>query len=260
MDPAATEVTVPASARNRAGAPLLTARGVARVFPSGRGLLGIDLQLHAGEFVALLGPSGSGKSTLLRLLAGLDQATAGQIRLLGARRAPAHRGDTSVALVFQRPHLVGSLSAVENVLAGRLGHAPRWRALMSRFTRRDWTLAFESLEQVGLLSHAHDRSDRLSGGEQQRVAIARALAQQPRLLLADEPVSSLDPANARRVLEVIRQCADRGIGVICSLHQPELAAAFADRTVAMEAGRVVRAAGSFNCLPPGAVGNAVPAG
>ena len=253
-------MTVPAHPVNQPVAPLLAAHGAARVFSNGRGLLGIDLQVCAGEFVALLGPSGSGKSTLLRLLAGLDRATAGEILLLGAPRRPSHRSDTSVALVFQRPHLVGRISAVENVLGGRLGHAPRWRAMLRQFTQTDWTVAFEALEKVGLLRHAHDRTDRLSGGEQQRVAIARALAQQPRLLLADEPVSSLDPDNARAVLRVLRECSYAGIAVVCSLHQPELAVAFADRTVSMDAGRAERTVASVDGLPRGTLDHAVLAG
>lgn len=250
----------PASPPRRSVTPLLAARGAARVFSNGRGLLGIDLHVRAGEFVALLGPSGSGKSTLLRLAAGLDRATGGAIELTGAPRRPARRGDTSVALVFQRPHLVGNISAIENVLGGRLGHVPRWRALLRKFTEHDRALAYEALEQVGLLRHADDRTDRLSGGEQQRVAIARALAQQPRLLLADEPVSSLDPASARRILQMLRAGADRGLGVICSLHQPELAVAYADRTVSMEADQAVRTRESVDGLAGGALGSAALAG
>ena len=253
-------MTAPASPPRGSGAPLLAVRGAARVFSNGRGLLGIDLQVRAGEFVALLGPSGSGKSTLLRLAAGLDRATGGEIELTGAPRRPNRRGDTSVALVFQRPHLVGNISAIENVLGGRLGHMPRWRALLRKFTQQDWALAFEALEQVGLLLHADDRTDRLSGGEQQRIAIARALAQEPRLLLADEPVSSLDPANARKILQILRACADRGLGVVCSLHQPELAVAYADRTVSMEADQAVATRDLVNGLPRGALGSAVLAG
>jgi len=230
-------------------APLVEVHRAERVFPNGRGLLGFDMHIDEGEFIALLGPSGSGKSTLLRLLAGLDRATAGEIRLFGAPQRTTNRGDPSVGLVFQRPHLVGRISAVENVLGGRLGHVPRWRTLLRSFGRRDWMLAFDALEKVGLLGHAHDRTDQLSGGEQQRVAIARALAQRPRLMLADEPVSSLDPANARAVLQVLRECTRDRIAVVCSLHQPELAAAYADRTLSLEGGRTARTSGVVDDAP-----------
>lgn len=253
-------MTAPTDPRNSPAAPLMATHGLSRVYANGRGLLSIDLQVRAGEFVALLGPSGAGKSTLLRLFAGLDRATAGGILLRGVPRTPAHRRDTSVALVFQRPHLVGSISAAENVLGGRLGHATLWRGLARAFTENDWALALEALDQVGLLGHAHDRTDRLSGGEQQRVAIARAIAQQPRLLLADEPVSSLDPANAQRVLRILRGCADRGIAVVCSLHQPQLASEFADRAVFLEAGRLARKPDGIDCPLHSPLGAATPAG
>lgn len=237
MDAAATGLMLqPADAL--AQAPALAARGLTRTFGSGRGVFDVDLRVELRQFLALVGPSGAGKTTLLRMLAGIERPDAGILMRFGNRNASARRGDTNVALVFQRPRLVGRLSAVENVLAGRLGHLPRWQGLLKRFEARDWTLAFECLDRVGLLAHASDRADRLSGGEQQRVAIARALAQQPRVLLADEPVASLDPANARVVLSLLRRCADQGLAVIASLHQPQLAHEFADRVVALQDGRV----------------------
>jgi phosphonate transport system ATP-binding protein len=222
------------------GASALAASGLTRRFANGRGVFDVDLHVRRGEFVALTGPSGAGKTTLLRLLAGIERPDRGAVVADGRQRTGARRGDTSIALVFQRPRLVGRATSAENVLAGRLGHLPRWRALLKRFGADDWQLALQSLDQVGLLEHAADRADRLSGGEQQRVAIARALAQQPRVLLADEPVSSLDPDNARRVLTILRACADRGLAVVASLHQPELAREFSDRCVAMAAGRFVK--------------------
>ena len=228
------------SAGEALGASALAASGLTRRFASGRGVFEVDLHVRRGEFVALTGASGAGKTTLLRMLAGIERPDRGIVVADGHQRTSARRGDTSIALVFQRPRLVGRATAAENVLAGRLGHLPRWRGLLKRFEAQDWTLAFESLERVGLLDHAADRADRLSGGEQQRVAIARALAQQPRVLLADEPVSSLDPDNARRVLTILRACADRGLAVIASLHQPDLAQEFSDRCVAMAAGRFVK--------------------
>jgi phosphonate transport system ATP-binding protein len=237
MDAAALVLTPP-RAVTAVAAPVLALRRASRFYANGRGLAPIDLKLRAGRFVALVGASGAGKSTLLRLLAGLDRPSGGEVLLDGAPRRPARRGDTAVALIFQRPHLVGRMRVVDNVLGGRLGNLPRWRGLIGRFTDADWALALECLDQVGLLEHANERTDRLSGGEQQRVAIARALVQQPRALLADEPVASLDPDNARRVLSLLRGCADRGLAVLASLHQPDLARAFADQTVALGAAQV----------------------
>ncbi|MFN7573078.1 MAG: phosphonate ABC transporter ATP-binding protein [Betaproteobacteria bacterium] len=220
---------------------VLGARAVSRRYGHGtaqRGVFDISLTLRAGEFVALLGASGAGKTTLLRLLAGLEVPDAGRIERTGHSATRHHRGDTSVAIVFQRPRLIGRLTAIDNVLGGRLGHVPRWRGLARRFREEDWRAALTALARVGLLERAEERTDRLSGGEQQRVAIARALAQQPRALLADEPVASLDPANAVRVLDILRALADDGLAVLCSLHQPEWARQYADRVLGLAAGRL----------------------
>jgi phosphonate transport system ATP-binding protein len=237
---------LPPSHRDHASdqAPLLAVRGLTRLFrdhAAERGIRGVDLTLRAGEFVALLGPSGAGKTTALRLLAGLDAADAGSVQRPGrtADDGRCRRGDTAVALVFQKPRLIGRLTALDNVLAGRLGHLPRWRGLLRRFRPDDLRHALQALERVGLLARADERCDRLSGGEQQRVAIARALAQAPSVLLADEPVASLDPGNAERVLRILRELADDGLAVLCSLHQPELAQRYADRLVLLDRGRLI---------------------
>ncbi len=217
----------------------LVARGLTRRFANGRGVFDVNLQVQRGELIALTGASGAGKTTLLRMLAGIGRPDQGSVVINGHTRVGAQRGDTSVALIFQQPRLVGRATAAQNVLAGRLGHVSRWRGLLKQFGAHDWTRAFECLDRVGLLAHAADRADRLSGGEQQRVALARALAQQPAVLLADEPVASLDPDNARRVLTLLRHCADQGLAVITSLHQVELAREFAHRCVVMSEGRLM---------------------
>jgi len=229
----------PREHRPASAATLLAAQALTRSFGANppRGVFDLHLVLRAGEFVALLGASGAGKTTLLRLLAGLEAADRGRIeRFAGRARDP--RGDTSVALVYQRPRLVGRLNVIDNVLAGRLGHVSLWRGLARRFHVDDWRIAFAALDRVGLLDRAGERTDRLSGGEQQRIAMARALAQQPRVLLADEPVSSLDPANAERVLDTLRALADEGMAVLCSLHQPQLARRYADRIIGLSHGRL----------------------
>ena len=145
-----------------------------------------------------------------------------------------------VAVIFQQFNLVSRLTALENVLAGRLGYVQAWRGLLRRFTRADRLSALECLDRVGLLDHAMVRADRLSGGQQQRVAIARALAQRPRLILADEPVASLDPTAADGVMALLKSIArSDGVAVLCSLHQVHFARAYADRIIGLSQGRIV---------------------
>jgi phosphonate transport system ATP-binding protein len=196
-----------------------------------------------GEFVALLGPSGAGKSTLFRCVTRLVAPDTGVVRVLG-RDISALGGQElrlarrDVGLIFQQFNLIGRLSAMDNVLAGRMGHASTLRVMLRQFTLADRQLALAALDRVGLLERAGQRADSLSGGQQQRVAIARVLAQQARLLLADEPVSSLDPQSAENVLGILRNIArETGIAVVCALHQVDLARRYADRVVALRGGR-----------------------
>ena len=204
----------------------------------------VTLDFPAGRFTVLLGPSGAGKSTLLRTLNGLVVPTSGAATsdglgpiLASRERLKAHRQRT--AMVFQQHHLVGRVSAHANVVAGRLGHMRRIHALLPP-PETDRLIALEALERVGLLEKAFRRADRLSGGEQQRVGIARALVQRPALLLADEPVASLDPATTDAILQLLHRIAreDR-ITAIVSLHQVELATRYADHIVGLNRGQVV---------------------
>ncbi len=150
------------------------------------------------------------------------------------------RARRRVAIIFQQFNLVSRLTALQNVLAGRLGHVTAWRGWLRRFERHDMLLALECLDRVGLLEYAAQRADRLSGGQQQRVAIARALAQEPDFIVADEPVASLDPNAGAGVLELLRGIArSEGVGVLCSLHQVHFAREYADRVVGLASGRVV---------------------
>lgn len=205
----------------------------------------VDLSVAPGEFVALIGPSGAGKSTIFRCISRLVIADSGEIEVLGQRMdnlsgRALRLQRRSIGLIFQQFNLIGRLSAMENVLAGRLGAVPTWRAVLRRFQPADRQVALEALDRVGLLAQAYQRADRLSGGQQQRVAIARVLAQESQIILADEPVASLDPIAANNVLEILRMIArERGIAVLCSLHQTALARTFADRIVALHSGRVV---------------------
>ncbi len=214
-------------------------------FPGGvQALHQTCVEFHAGEFAVLLGPSGAGKSTLLKCLNFLNRPTAGHVIVDGIgqladsrRQLRAHRCRT--AMIFQQHQLISRHSALKNVLVGRLGDYGTLRSLFP-LPRSESEFALECLERVGLLEKALDRVDSLSGGQQQRVGIARALAQKPRLILADEPVASLDPATANKVLSIlVRIIKEDHISAIVSLHQVELALKYADRIVGLAQGRIV---------------------
>ena len=224
--------------------PLLRLRGAAVTYPNGRrALVRADLEVAPGEFLVLLGPSGAGKSTLLRGLNGLvplmdgtlEVDDLGSVHDVASLRALRKR----TGMVFQQHQLIGRLSALANVLTGRLGYHSGLRTLLP-LPRADKVIALHALDRVGLMDRALHRVDQFSGGEQQRVGVARALAQAPRLVLADEPVASLDPTTAVHVLTLIHDvCKADGIAAIVSLHQVSLARRFADRIVGLAKGTVV---------------------
>lgn len=203
-----------------------------------------DARFTKGQFIVLLGPSGAGKSTLLRSLNGLVRPTSGTVRdeagksiLETSRQLRKHRQQTG--MIFQQHHLIGRMSALQNVLTGRLAFHSTLRSLMP-LPREDRLLALDALDRVGLMDRALHRADQLSGGQQQRVGIARALAQQPQIILADEPVASLDPATADKVLALLhRICREDQITAIVSLHQVELARRYADHIYGLADGRIV---------------------
>jgi len=205
----------------------------------------VSFDLAAGEVVAIVGPSGAGKTTLFRCITQLISADAGRVELAGRdlaalSGAERRRARRDIGMVFQQYNLVRRMSALDNVLAGRLADMATWRVLVRMPGSEERASALACLERVGLADHASNRADRLSGGEQQRVAIARALAQRSRVVLADEPVSSLDPSAATKVLAALRSIArDDGIAVLCSLHQVRMVAGFADRVVGLRSGKVV---------------------
>jgi phosphonate transport system ATP-binding protein len=229
---------------NRASADVLRLSDASVTYADGTpGLRNATLGFRAGEFTVLLGPSGAGKSTLLRSINGLVPLTSGDVVALefGSIRDQGvlRRHRRATGMVFQQHQLIGRLSALRNVLVGRLGYHSSLRSLLP-LPRRDRLRALEALDRVGLLDCALKRVDELSGGQQQRVGIARALAQQPRVLLADEPVASLDPGTALRVLELMHGiCKSDGITAIVSLHQVEFARQFADRVVGVAGGSIV---------------------
>lgn len=213
-------------------------------------LRGVSLRVEAGEMVALLGASGSGKSTLMRHLNGLQRADVGPGSLVrvhgrtvqqgGVLARDIRRQRAEVAAIFQQFNLVDRLPVMLNVMAGALHRLPLWRALLQRFPAAEHTRAHEALVRVGIERCAWQRASTLSGGQQQRAAISRALVQQARLILADEPVASLDPASSRRVMELLAELnQELGVTVLVSLHQVEHAFAFCPRTIALRAGEVV---------------------
>jgi phosphonate transport system ATP-binding protein len=225
--------------------PILQLKGITKTYPSGtRALSGISLDIQCGEFVVLIGLSGSGKSTLLRCINRLVDPTTGSVLFDGvdvtrARGAELRRIRRRIGMIFQQFNLVRRASVFGNVLAGRLGSRPLWRTIALRPTREDVTLAFENLERVGIVDKAYARADALSGGQQQRVGIARALMQRPDLMLADEPVASLDPATSHSVMKYLEEINKKdGITVICSLHFLSLARRYGTRVVALKDGKV----------------------
>ena len=225
--------------------PRLSVRSVSKAFGVGVGarkaLDAISFEVREHEMVAVLGPSGAGKTTLFRCITGLLAPDVGEVRVAGLDVSRLRgRERRHIAVVFQQFNLVSRLSALDNVLAGRLGHVAAWRGWTRRFTRADRLLALECLDRVGLLPQAKQRADTLSGGQQQRVAIARALAQQPDIIIADEPIASLDPNISAEILDLLRGiCHDDGVSVVCSLHQLHLATAYADRLIGLANGKLV---------------------
>jgi phosphonate transport system ATP-binding protein len=222
----------------------LAARGLTKRYGARLALDGASIAVAPGEFVAVLGSSGAGKTTLFRCLTRLAEPDAGEIEI-GGRRLDGLRGRKlaqarrEIGVVFQQFNLVRRLSALDNVLAGRLASTPFWRVAARAFAEPEIARAAVALTAVGLADHLHQRADTLSGGQQQRVAIARALAQDSHILLADEPIASLDPETAVTILSLMRDLArERRMAVLCTLHQPQLAGRFADRVLTMEAGRV----------------------
>lgn len=224
--------------------------GLSKTFKGGfQALDRVSLNVAPGEMVALIGASGSGKSTLLRHVSGLmsGNGVSSQVRVAGRlvqrngaieRDVRAVRAD--VGFVFQQFNLVGRLPVLTNVLSGALSRMPLWRSCLKRFTQEERELGLEALARVGIVEHAYKRASALSGGQQQRAAIARTIVQQAKVILADEPIASLDPESARRVMQTLSDLnrQDRTT-VIVSLHQVDMALRFCPRTVALNRGRVV---------------------
>lgn len=220
-----------------------------KTFGRKQALYDLALSVQPGEMVALIGASGSGKSTLLRHVAGLacgDRSGAGRIHVLGREvqaqgrlSSDVRRLRADIGYIFQQFNLVGRLSVVQNVLLGCLGRTPRWRGTLGLFTVEEKQRALHALKRVGLADLAMQRASTLSGGQQQRVAIARALCQRAKVILADEPIASLDPESARKVMQILADInREDGTTVVVTLHQVDYATRYCQRAVALKGGRI----------------------
>jgi phosphonate transport system ATP-binding protein len=227
---------------------MLEIEGLTRRFGEKKAVDGVSLRIPAGQMVGVIGRSGAGKSTLLRLINRLAEPSAGRIvfegrDVTGLKGRGLRDWRTECAMIFQQFNLVQRLDVLTNVLIGRLNHRHGFMAkigsLLCQFSPEERAMALATLDRFDLLSTALQRSDTLSGGQQQRVAICRALMQQPRLILADEPIASLDPRNARTVMDALAQVNRDGITVLVNLHHLDTAREYCSRVVAMQQGRVV---------------------
>ena len=222
---------------------------LSKTFSGGKGLDRVSLHIKPGEMVSLIGSSGSGKSTLMRHIAGLMPGDADGGRIEVAQHLIQDRGVISrdirtmraeIGMVFQQFNLVDRMSVLRNVMLGALSRTALWRSLLGFFHEEDARLAYKALARVGIMEKAHQRTSNLSGGQQQRAAIARALVQRARVLLADEPIASLDPESSRNVMETLRDLNQKdGLTVLVTLHQVDYALSFCPRTIALKHGRVV---------------------
>jgi phosphonate transport system ATP-binding protein len=225
---------------------MLTVEKLTKTYRTGdKALKDVSFTVPEGQVVGLIGPSGAGKSTLIRCVNRLVQPSSGRVRLgaLDVTGMPAgalRRARRRIGMIFQEYALVERLTVMENVLSGRLGYVPFWRSFLRRYPAKDIENAFRLLDRVGLIDHADKRADALSGGQRQRVGIARALAQEPELLLIDEPTASLDPKTSRQIMRLIVEiCRERALPAIINIHDVTLAQQFVDRIIGLRAGEVV---------------------
>jgi phosphonate transport system ATP-binding protein len=225
---------------------VLEIKNLTKIYDDGTvALRDVSFEVQQGEFLVVIGLSGSGKSTLLRCINRLIEPTDGQIIWDGVDVTVASSGELrnvrrQIGMIFQQFNLVKRSSVMTNVLSGRLGYVNRWASALNRFSDKDREMAMQALKRVGISDQAGKRADELSGGQQQRVGIARALMQQPRIILADEPVASLDPVLSHSILGHLEQLnQEDGITILCSLHFLDLVQRYASRVIGLRDGQIV---------------------
>jgi phosphonate transport system ATP-binding protein len=225
--------------------PLLEIKHLTKCYKNVRALDDVTFSVSQGEFIAVIGPSGSGKTTLIRCINRLIDASGGSISfdnkdLLGLKRAHLRRARARIGMVFQHYNLVMRLTVIENVLHGRLGYKSDFEGMFGIYSEREKERAVEVLLMLDLKDHVYQRCDRLSGGQKQRVGIARALVQDPALILCDEPISSLDPTSAKKIMDHLRKIQrELGITVFTNLHQVDIAKKYAQRILGLRDGKIV---------------------
>ena len=221
---------------------MLEINNLKKTFENGSpALKGVDLKINKGEFVSILGPSGSGKTTLLRTINGLESSTGGEIYFDNKEVNNNNISEVQkkTGMIFQEFNLVNNLSTINNVLTGLLNSSNKFLSLFYLFSKKQKIEALRSLETVGLLEKSYSRSDELSGGQRQRVGIARAIIKKPLLLLADEPVASLDPKSSNLILSLLKKINQEfGTTILCNLHQVDLAKKYSDRVVGLIDGKI----------------------
>ncbi len=225
----------------------ILAKNLCKTFDGGKtfALKNVNLEIQQGEFIAIIGLSGAGKSTFLRAINATNPPGTGSLNVLG-KEVNKLRGSELVSLrkqvgfIFQQFNLVKSLTVLQNVLVGRIAYSPLWRSLTGRFAKEDQAIAKRALDSVGLEGRYHEKARNLSGGQQQRVAIARALVQEPKIILADEPMASLDPKLSEVVIQMLEKInRDQNITVLVNIHVLSLAKKYAKRMIAFRKGEVV---------------------
>lgn len=226
--------------------PIISLKNVSKTYPNGtKGLQNISFDVQPGEFVIVVGLSGAGKSTMLRSINRLNDITEGDILIDGesihqAKGKKLREIRRNVGMIFQGFNLVKRSSVLQNVLTGRIGYYPFWRSALGLFTKEDKEKAYQALKRVDMEEKVYERSDQLSGGQQQRVAIARTLTQDPKIILADEPVASLDPLTTERVMDDLKKInQELGITVMINLHSLELAQKYGTRIIGLQDGKLV---------------------
>ncbi|WP_078593119.1 phosphonate ABC transporter ATP-binding protein [Evansella clarkii] len=221
-------------------------KNVSLTYPNGhQGLKNINLKLNEGEFVVIVGMSGAGKSTLIRSINRMVTPTEGELLLGGEnilkfKEKQLRKLRTEAGMIFQNYNLVKRMSVLRNVMAGRLGHTGTLRSMLGLFPQEDLQMAMDNLERVGIKEKAYVRADQLSGGQQQRVSIARVLTQQPKVILADEPVASLDPPTSHKVMKDLKRVSrEDNLTTLVNLHFIDMAQEYADRIVGLRDGEIV---------------------